>query len=275
MTDTAQPKGVFAQIAQVYQTSRKDRDLAWNVYVARPLAAVLVWILARTPFTPNQVSFIGAFLFFGVALALVASTSPWAVVAAAFMIQFSYLFDCADGQLARLTGKASSVGMYLDFLIDELKAALLVGALSVRLWLVYGQEWWLIAGIVGVSLASLATSLTTFIRRPEYAGEEIKPGVYVEREAPRSLVGKVVRLIETVAQLVIHYPSWFHFAAILGLFDLMALVGVTDFRLDGALIFFVPFMGIYLLYASKTTLAIFLKLASPKFYDQPKEGEAS
>ncbi len=129
-----------------------------------------------------------------------------------------------------------------------------------------------VAGIAGIALASIATSLTTFIRRPEYAGKEIKPGVYVEREAPKSLVGKIVRLIETVAQLIIHYPSWFHFAALIGLVDLAALAGFPGWRLDGALIFFAPFMGIYLLYASKTALAIFLRLASPKFYDTPKEG---
>lgn len=272
MSETENEEGVFAQIAEVYRTSRKDRDLVWNVYVARPLAAGLVWALARTPLTPNQVSFLGAFVFVGVAVALVASTSPWAVVVAALMIQFSYLFDCADGQLARLTGKTSSVGMYLDFLIDELKAALLVGACAVRLWLVYDQVWWLVVGIASVALASIATSLTTFIRRPEYAGKEIKPGVYVERAAPKSLVGKIVRLIETVAQLIIHYPSWFHFAALAGLIDLAALAGFPGWRLDGALIFFAPFMGIYLLYASKTALAIFLRLASPRFYDTPKEG---
>lgn len=247
---------MWDQIVDVYRSSRKERDIFWNVYVARPVAAVAVFLLAKTPITPNQVSFLGAFVFLGVAASLVATTSAWGMLLAAFFLQFSYVFDCADGQLARLTGKTSEVGAYLDFLIDEFKALLLVGAAGVRLWQTYGDERLLFVPLLGVCMVAVATSLTTFVRRPEYAGRQIKHGVHEEKPIPKTLIGKAVWLAERSAQWLVHYPSWFTYVALIGLIE-----GV-----DGNLIFLVAFLGVYALYIARTSLAVFLKLARPSFY---------
>jgi phosphatidylglycerophosphate synthase len=247
-----------AEVARIYRESRKPRDIFWNVWVARPIAALLLYFLRRTPLTPNQVSFLGAFLFIGVALALVGVAGAPGMLLAALALQVSYWFDCADGQLARLKGMTSPVGMYLDFLIDEFKALLLVAACGVRLWRFDGREAWLIAGLIGVMMVAVATSLTTFVRRQEYSGQEIKPGVHQEKPIPGSLVGKLVWLAERGAQWLVHYPSWFHYVALAAL--------VLPPWLDGAAVFFALFMGVYALYIARTGLAIFLKLASPNFY---------
>ena len=50
------------------------------------------------------------------------------------VLELSYVLDCVDGQLARLRGTSSPVGAHFDFLMDELKAFLLVGATAARLW---------------------------------------------------------------------------------------------------------------------------------------------
>ena len=256
MTPTSSTDGLLGQIKQVYQGSRKKRDISWNTYVARPAAAVLVWGLARTPITPNQVSFLGGIVFLGVGAILVGWSSPWAMLAAALVLQASYVLDCADGQLARLTGQTSPVGAHLDFLIDEFKALLLVGACCVRLWGQSDDPLWLLLGCGGVALVSIATSLTTFVRRPEYAGVEIKPGVQPARPIPKSLVGKVVWAVESVAKWLIHYPSWFLY---------IALVDALT-PLNGALWFLVLFLGVYVLYTGRTSLAVVRRLASPHFY---------
>jgi phosphatidylglycerophosphate synthase len=41
-------------------------------------------------------------------------------VAAALVLELSYILDCTDGQLARLKHQTSPVGAHLDFLMDEL-----------------------------------------------------------------------------------------------------------------------------------------------------------
>ncbi len=256
----------WSDVKQVYLDSRKPRDIFWNVYVARPMAAPLVMLFSKTSITPNQVTFLGALVFLGVIASLVCVSGSWGIVAAALFLELAYLFDCADGQLARITGKTSMVGAYLDFLIDEFKALGLVGAFSVRMWMQHeGGDAWLIVGILGTALVCIATSLTTFVRRKEYAGAEVKPGVHTERAAPGSLVGKVVRVLERGAQWLIHYPSWFVYLAVLevvGVFDLLPFEG------GASVAFLVAFLGVYALYAAKTGLGVVLKLGRASYYEK-------
>lgn len=245
------------EVREIYVSSRKRHDIFWNIYIARPMAAVLVYFLKRTPVTPNQVSFLGVGVFFAAAALLALWTTPPGMLAAALVLQLSYLFDCADGQLARLKGMTSNVGAYLDFFMDEIKALLLVAAATIRMWLVYGHEYWLLLGIFGVMLVAVGTALTNFVRRPEYAGYEIKPGASAMKPPPPpSMVGRIIWLIERVASWIVHYPSWFLYVAIAGFYP-----GV-----DGTLTFLIMYLGIYIAYVGRTTLSMVLRLASPRFY---------
>ncbi len=249
--------GFITAIRTVYRDSQKKEDIAWNTYVARPLAAILVYLLRPTPLTPNQVTLMGAAIFFAAAAAMIALPGATGFLVAALIVQLSYLFDCADGQLARIKSMTSEVGAYLDFLIDEIKALLLIGAVCVRLWMMDGDVMWLLIGLAGIFVVATATSLTNFVRRPEYAGKQINPGESARsRPMPKSLIGKAVWLVEGVARYFVHYPSWIIWVAIIGFFA----------PLDAALLFLVPFLGVYLLYLGKTGLAIVWKLGRPGFY---------
>ena len=130
---------------------------------------MLVVPLARTRITPNQVTFATLLVFLAGAAVLALLPSWGALVAGAAIIELSYVLDCADGQLARLKGTSSPVGAHLDFLMDELKAFALVAAIAVRLWLPARDPRWLLEGLAGLVAVAAAISLTTFVRRPEYA----------------------------------------------------------------------------------------------------------
>ena len=41
---------------EIYRATRKKHDLLFNVYVMRPIAAVVVGLFAKTRITPNQVT---------------------------------------------------------------------------------------------------------------------------------------------------------------------------------------------------------------------------
>lgn len=219
---------------------------------------MLIYFLRATPITPNQVTFLGAFSFLGVAAALIAMPGWGGMLVAAALLQFAYLLDCADGQLARLKSMTSEVGAYLDFLIDEVKALILVGAFAVRLWLAHDDPRWLLVGLVGMALVSIATSLTNFVRRPEYAGRDIKPGESARRkgEKPSTGLGWILWAVQSFASWLIHYPSWFVYLALAD--------GLEAF--DGSAWFVYLFLGVYLVYAAKTGLGVLLKLGSPGFY---------
>jgi phosphatidylglycerophosphate synthase len=123
---------MLQEIRRIYRESLKPADSLFNLYVARPPAAVVVAALARTRTTPNQVTF-ASIAIFVVAMVALAGLPGWAgLLAGVGLVELSYVFDCADGQLARLTKRSSPVGALLDFLMDELKAYLLVAGITVR-----------------------------------------------------------------------------------------------------------------------------------------------
>lgn len=250
-------ESVFAEVVRVYRESRKAHDIAWNVYVARPIAAVLVAILRRTPLTPNQVTILGVLVFVVMAAPALLLAGPMGFLLTALVVELAYIFDCADGQLARLKKMTSEVGAYFDFLIDEFKALLLVAVLAVRQWMVAGDDLWLFVGLYGAVAVSVATSLTGFVRRKEYTGEEVKPGASAKQpEMPRGLVRKVLWAVQRTASFLVHYPSWIVFAAL------------ADFHpaVDGVMVFMALFLGVYTVYIAKTGLGILVKLGSFSFY---------
>jgi phosphatidylglycerophosphate synthase len=228
---------MFAAIADAYRRTRKPKDILWNRLVARPLAAVVIVPLARTRITPNQVTLATLPVFLAGAAVMIAVRSWGGLVAAAAILEFSYVLDCADGQLARLKGTSSPVGAHLDFLMDELKAFVLVAAVALRLWLLHrhdtaddvtGGARWLVEGIAGLVIVAAAISLTTFMRRPEYAaatGARVGHGAGDYGEgfdaAPTKASSRSpLALVEALGRFIVHYPSYILFVALANRIDL-------------------------------------------------------
>jgi phosphatidylglycerophosphate synthase len=219
---------VLSSVVDAYKRTRKPRDILWNRFVARPLAAALLVPLARTSVTPNQVT-LATLVVFAAGAGLLALGRGWAsLVWGAAIIELSYVLDCVDGQLARWKGTSSPVGAHLDFLMDELKAFLLVAAVAVRLWLAFGHALWLLEGLLGLVAVATAVSMTTFVRRPEYAlatGAAVSHGAgdYGEGfDAPAAAAARLspIRVVEAIGRFLVHYPSYILFVALANRIDL-------------------------------------------------------
>jgi phosphatidylglycerophosphate synthase len=226
------PTGIAATVARVYRTTRKKNDQVFNSYVMRPLAAVVVTAIAPTGVTPNQVTLLNLGLFVVAASMLVVMPSWQGGLAAVAVLEASYCLDCADGMLARHKGLASKVGHLFDFFTDELKAVLLVAALSLRAWRTggvgLGAMWaagdarFLLAGIGGVAAVASAISLTNFVRNPVLSGRETTVEAYYETVAaskPTSLVARCASLAGTFLRFLNHYPSHLWLWALAGRLD--------------------------------------------------------
>jgi phosphatidylserine synthase len=218
---------MLTAVVDAYRRTRKPKDILWNRFVARPLAAVVIVPLARTRVTPNQVTLATLPIFIAGA-ALLAVVPTWgALIGGAAILELSYVLDCADGQLARLKGTSSPVGAHLDFLMDELKAFALVAAVSVRLWHPARDPRWLLEGLGGLLALAAAVTLTTFLRRPEYAaatGAKTGHGAgdYGEGfEGPPAPTSRSpLALLEALGRFVVHYPSYILFVALANRMDL-------------------------------------------------------
>lgn len=219
---------MFAAIADAYRLTKKPKDIFWNRFVARPAAAVLLVPLQRSRVTPNQITFASLFVFAAGAAALALMPGQSGLVLAVVIIELSYVLDCVDGQLARLRGTSTPVGAHLDFLMDELKAFLLVATAGTRLWREQSNALWLVEGVYGVVAVASAISLTTFVRRPEYlaatgSAAPATAGDYGDgfsAARPPAARPLPIRAAEALGAFLIHYPSYLVLVAAFNRVDL-------------------------------------------------------
>jgi hypothetical protein len=212
---------MFGKAWQIYLATRKKHDQLFNTYFMRPIAGFMVVLLAPTGVTPNQVTIFNLFTFV-VAAGLLIGLPTWAGgLIAVGVLEFSYLFDCTDGMLARHKKLASKSGHLFDFFTDELKAVLLVGSLGLRAYFTGGfgydlKQWapgdlrFLFATIAGVAVISSATSLTNFVRRPELTGQETPVEAHyetVKAARPEGPVRWAIWSFTTFLRFLNHYPS--------------------------------------------------------------------
>ena len=237
---------MLADIAALYRASKKKKDINWfTEWIARPPAAVVVYLLRGTPLTPNQVTFLSAFVCIGACAMLVLLPGHLWLGLAIVALELSFILDCADGMLARLRKIASPLGHLLDFLMDELKAMLIFGCVAIRMWRDTGDDRLLLVGLGGLFCLAAGISMTSFMRRPEYGAkqwtEDGQPAEVGHRKGP---VGMVLNVIEWAARVVVHYPQYIWICAI---FD----------RID---IYFWAYAGVNALYLAKSLAAVFFRL---------------
>jgi len=139
-------------------------------YITQPL----VRLLARTPVTPNTITWFGLVIAIGAGV-LIGSGHPFA---AGFVMLAGGFLDIIDGALARHTGKASRFGAVLDSTLDRLsEAAVLLGLL-----VFYAVEQ-STAGIVAVGAVWVPSVLVSYIRaRAEGMGLDCEVGLFTRAE---------------------------------------------------------------------------------------------
>jgi len=122
-------------------------------HVFRPLAHLVVLPLAKLRVPPPVVVVAAA----AVGIAGAVELGRGAYVAAALLVQLKTVLDNADGQLARLTGRVSDFGRYLDSECDLLVNAALFAA-------------------VGTPWAALGFVLLTLILSTNFNAERLSRG---------------------------------------------------------------------------------------------------
>ncbi len=146
-----------------YWQSLKSLDVEEpiDVYVHRPLAYVLARALFPTPISPNLVTL--ASMGIGVyAAVLMVINVPHHFQWAALCTFVATVFDCADGQLARMRKTSSVIGRMLDGTADVIVTAAILVAGGYHIALKYGTTWWLaLLGVAFTIIAGVATSIQT------------------------------------------------------------------------------------------------------------------
>ncbi|MFI7616361.1 CDP-alcohol phosphatidyltransferase family protein [Nonomuraea terrae] len=154
-----------AELRQVAQPAghleRKNGEHWAGVLYMRRLSIYVTWLMAKTPVTPNQLTWVMtvAGVVAGVVLAL---PGLWAVVLAALLVQVYLLLDCSDGELARWTGKTSLTGVYLDRVGAYFTEAALLAGLGWRASAVL-PDWYTVLGFAAALGAILIKAETDLV----------------------------------------------------------------------------------------------------------------
>lgn len=139
-------------------------------YLTRPALR----LLAKTPITPNTLTWLGFLLSVGAAALIVTEH----LFAAGLVVLLAGYFDILDGALARRTNRTTQFGAVLDSTIDRLtEAILLLGILAL-----YTREQ-SVVGILLVGIALPSSLLVSYIRaRAEAVGLACEVGLFTRAE---------------------------------------------------------------------------------------------
>lgn len=158
-----------ALLASMASAQKKRHGASlYLLWVNRPLGRLLAAIAYKRNLTPSAVTLAGGVITYAACgvIAINGESQLWAIVAA-IALMIGYALDSADGQLARISGKTSLSGEFLDRCIDMGKFVLLhasIVAVLLRSDEVSGP----LVGLAGtVFLASLVVQSFASILRTE------------------------------------------------------------------------------------------------------------
>ncbi|MFD5078677.1 CDP-alcohol phosphatidyltransferase family protein [Streptomyces sp. NPDC058371] len=158
------PRRDIPPLIEVRRITQKKRDAWWTVLLVDPVATPLVRQVAlRTRITPNQITW-GAFLL-GLVSAVCFAFGDWRwLIAGAVVYHLSFILDCVDGKVARLTGQGSVFGAWLDFVFDRIRVLVCGVALMAGQYERSGETVyiWLALAVVGLDTLRYINSLEIF-----------------------------------------------------------------------------------------------------------------
>ena len=126
----ADRKGPYRNITIFQADAAMSLKTWWALVCIYPLACRLtVLIINRSRVTPNQVTFCA------IGFRTITVVSFWqgnrlGLIIGAVAYYLAYVCDCTDGTVARITGKSSELGRYLDHVADLIGDVLILLALG-------------------------------------------------------------------------------------------------------------------------------------------------
>ncbi|MFC1577571.1 CDP-alcohol phosphatidyltransferase family protein [Thermodesulfobacteriota bacterium] len=142
----------------VAETRRRLRrswgDYPLTILILNPINIRLARLLGHTLITPNQITVI-SFMLTILASILIASNRWGLQSAGGAVLLIAYLFDCLDGDLARLKGLKSPLGAMLDPMLDRFGEFAICVGISINGWYLTKDYKWLIGGMVLVGMSQI------------------------------------------------------------------------------------------------------------------------
>lgn len=182
------------------------------------LAALVARGLARSGVTPNQVTFLGL----GLALAASIALCLGSPITAGLLFWAGGSLDMVDGILARLTGRESTFGAFLDSVLDRVGEGALLAAVAYHFAAEGRPE-----AVAAVVAALLGAMLTSYVRaRAEALGLRCAAGLLARPGRVVLLViGLLGNLLLEVIYLLAAATLWTSGQRVIGVYRMLLARG--------------------------------------------------
>jgi phosphatidylglycerophosphate synthase len=134
-----------------YRASLKGYDVEeiLDLLIYRPISFLIVKLIYRFNITPNQISLLS--MFFGIATGVLFAFGFY--IYGGIVLFISNVFDCVDGQLARLKHNGTKIGRIIDGAIDYVTGASVFIGLGISLSMDSGDYFitWIVVILAAVS----------------------------------------------------------------------------------------------------------------------------
>jgi len=141
---------MFETIKEIKKLQKRP-DGIFGSFMTRPVSHIFAFISYKLSWTPNFVSFLSiVFCFIGVVILYLYPSDYPLVLTAAAMWWIGGIFDAADGDLARFSGKGSQFGGWFDSFLDRIKEFMIFALLGYLMYKQYNNEIYLLAGFLSV-----------------------------------------------------------------------------------------------------------------------------
>jgi phosphatidylglycerophosphate synthase len=147
----------------------------------------VAYALGRLRFSPSAVTLLGGLAGVSGAVLLGVAQHVEGLWLAGGLLLLSYTMDCADGQLARATGRSSAMGGWLDVTVDAVVVAVLSTSLAAALARSGRPEmiFLLASAFAAARIAALFTA--TRVRSSEHGGMRLSGVAGIARTAYASM----------------------------------------------------------------------------------------
>jgi hypothetical protein len=132
-----------------FESSLKAIEIenAIDLYFYRPAGYAIARLLRHTPVSPNMITILS--IFVGSAAAYLFYFNRWNYnLAGIAILIFANMLDCADGQLARLTGRKSEIGRILDGMAGDIWFILIYVSFALQLKHIHGTGWFFLPAVL-------------------------------------------------------------------------------------------------------------------------------
>jgi phosphatidylglycerophosphate synthase len=138
----------FKEIIDSLPKEKKLADGLWTKFVLRPFALPFTYLALKLRLKANTVSYLSAIFSIGGGI-LFCMGGFWAPFWGAVMLNIFSIFDCVDGNVARVTKTASLWGAWADAVMGFVAYCAMFLSLGVYIYLRTG--WWWILLITGIT----------------------------------------------------------------------------------------------------------------------------